>query len=94
MYAERKNFFVNKILFCCDIALLSFCVSVSELTKIVNKITVKVIVLVLEGIYPQDVLVLILAFSDMNQLKWLLKTWSLLRHAPLFGLDPTQVIVR
>ena len=42
MYAERKNFFfVNKILFCCDIALLSFCVSVSELTKIVNKITVK-----------------------------------------------------
>ena len=69
MYADRKNFFVNKILFCCDIALLSFSVSVSELIKIINKITVKVIVLVFEGMYPQDVLFLILTFSDMNQLK-------------------------
>ena len=42
MYTERKNFFfVNRILFCCDIALLSFCVSVSELIKIINKTTVK-----------------------------------------------------
>ena len=69
MQKERIFFFVNKILFCCDIALLSFCVSVSVLIKIINKITVKVIVLVFEGMYPQDVLLLILAFSDMNQLK-------------------------
>ena len=68
MYAERKNLFIIRF-FCCDIALLSFCVSVSELIKIINKITVKIIVLVFEGMYPQDVLFLILAFSDMNQLK-------------------------
>ena len=40
MYAERNNFFIYKI-YCCDIALLSFCVSVSELIKIVNKTIVK-----------------------------------------------------
>ena len=42
MYADRKNFFfVNRTLCCCDIALLSFCMSVSVLIKIINKITVK-----------------------------------------------------